>query len=109
MLDPENDDIVEAPPHGHASPKSVKGFPPALTEFFGYLRDAEVEVSEVCLGQGLTSFVRSTARFLTKAGYKKLHIYPSAITHASKVAAVGVEKACGIRVDANGVITEVYD
>ena len=103
QLDEENGPRCEAPPHGHASEKSVRRFPSELLGFVTRLRDNYgLVVTDLCLGQGLTIFERSIGRSLAKAGFKRVNVYRSATTHASKVQAVGVEAATGLRRNAEG-------
>jgi hypothetical protein len=96
MLDSENGDIVQLPPHGRASKASVEAFPPALFGFLRQLREHGIEPEHLCLGQGLTVFERSMKKRLKKAGFCEMTTNASTVTHASKVEQMGEAAACGL-------------
>ena len=102
-LDEANGSMCEEPPHGHASEKSVKRWPSEIVGFLTRLRDKYgLTATHLVLGQGLTTFERSTAKHLAGAGFKDIDVFSSHTTHASKVHEVGVEAAMNVHRNEEG-------
>ena len=102
-LDEANGSMCEEPPHGHASEKSVKRWPSEIVGFLTRLRDKYgLTATHLVLGQGLTTFERSTAKHLAGAGFNDIDVFSSHTTHASKVHEVGVEAAMNVHRNEEG-------
>jgi hypothetical protein len=106
-LDDKHGDDCEKPPHGHASKLSSRKFPAQLAAFVSSMRAAGIDPPghhsvALCLGQGLGAFHRGKERqrlneALEASGIvDEMNVYPSAVTHASKVQDLGLEAALGL-------------
>jgi hypothetical protein len=90
VLDGENGERVEKPPHGHASALSLDSYPRPLSTFLADLTSEGVKVDQLCLGQALTDQVdRVAAALKAQPSYSHIHVYASGITHVSKIAVPG--------------------
>ena len=90
VLDGENGERVEKPPHGHASALSLDSYPRPLSTCLADLTSEGVKVDQLCLGQALTDQVdRVAAALKAQPSYSHIHVYASGITHVSKIAVPG--------------------
>ena len=90
MLDPENGELADRPPHGHASPLSLERAPFAIGKFIDDLLQWDLETVAVMCGQGLVEHVDYIDEAL-KAGrpgswgpFDGVLVYASSSTHASE-------------------------
>ena len=90
MVDFSNGSDLELPPNGRASPEGIKNALDNIASFFSELKEADITVVALMLGQGLVGMedvVKNALRgVLSEEKLEVLYVYSSASTYASELA-----------------------